>query len=142
MPAGNTICGVHSPQRLFTFAVSLVLLMACLLVTFSAIYAQLRPLLKLKEQMELVMSVNLNAEVATTNSRDEISSLSRTFNNMVNEISHLINEIQVTPGRFDVFYHIDDSLLDCRTLKLYPLRSSLFHVNWQFIYFILSGTYR
>ena len=88
------------------------------------------------------MSVNLNAEVATTNSRDEISSLSRTFNNMVNEISHLINEIQVTPGRFDVFYHIDDSLLDCRTLKLYPLRSSPFHVNWQFIYFILSGTYR
>ena len=232
--AGNTICGVRSPQnnesfreetsislsgwkledtistdflyrdiyqlRLFTFAVSLVLLMACLLVTFSAIYAQLRPLLKLKEQMELVMSGNLNAEVATTNSRDEISSLSRTFNNMVNEISHLINEIQVTqkreselrfemllaqinphflfntlnsikwmsvvsgtdhitttitslgrlleismnkvndvlplgeelenirsyiqiqqvryPGRFDVFYHIDDSLLDCRTLKL------------------------
>nr|WP_065549527.1 histidine kinase [Enterocloster clostridioformis] len=49
--------------------------------------------------MELVMSGNLNAEVATTNSRDEISSLSRTFNNMVNEISHLINEIQVTQKR-------------------------------------------
>ena len=131
--AGNTICGVRSPQnneklpgrnlhlplRLkledtistdfllqghlpaasVYICCILSIINGMLLVTFSAIYAQLRPLLKLKEQMELVMSGNLNAEVATTNSRDEISSLSRTFNNMVNEISHLINEIQVTQKR-------------------------------------------
>ncbi len=85
--------------RIFTFVVSLGLLMICLLVTFFAIYSQLRPLLKLKEQMQLVMTGNLKAEVATTDSKDEISSLSRTFNNMVAEISHLIDEIQITQKR-------------------------------------------
>ncbi len=54
---------------------------------------------KLKEQMQQVMAGNLNAEIATTDSKDEISSLSRTFNNMVTEIGHLIEEIQVTQKR-------------------------------------------
>ena len=66
---------------------------------FFAIYSQLRPLFKLKEQMQQVMAGNLNAEIATTDSKDEISSLSRTFNNMVTEIGHLIEEIQVTQKR-------------------------------------------
>lgn len=73
--------------------------MICLLATFFAIYSQLRPLFKLKEQMQQVMAGNLNAEIATTDSKDEISSLSRTFNNMVTEIGHLIEEIQVTQKR-------------------------------------------
>ena len=81
--------------RTFMFVVSLGLLMICLLATFFAIYSQLRPLFKLKEQMQQVMAGNLNAEIATTDSKDEISSLSRTFNNMVTEIGHLIEEIQV-----------------------------------------------
>ena len=85
--------------RTFTFVVSLGLLMICLLATFFAIYSQLRPLFKLKEQMQQVMAGNLNAEIATTDSKDEISSLSRTFNNMVTEIDHLIEEIQVTQKR-------------------------------------------
>lgn len=85
--------------RTFTFVVSLGLLMICLLATFFAIYSQLRPLFKLKEQMQQVMAENLNAEIATTDSKDEISSLSRTFNNMVTEIGHLIEEIQVTQKR-------------------------------------------
>ena len=85
--------------RTFTFVVSLGLLMICLLATFFAIYSQLRPLFKLKEQMQQVMAGNLNAEIATTDSKDEISSLSRTFNNMVTEIGHLIEEIQVTQKR-------------------------------------------
>ena len=49
--------------------------------------------------MQQVMAGNLNAEIATTDSKDEISSLSRTFNNMVTEIGHLIEEIQVTQKR-------------------------------------------
>ena len=85
--------------RTFMFVVSLGLLMICLLATFFAIYSQLRPLFKLKEQMQQVMAGNLNAEIATTDSKDEISSLSRTFNNMVTEIGHLIEEIQVTQKR-------------------------------------------
>ena len=125
--SGYTICGIHTPKgskdfqeeisihlsgwrltdtisteflyqdiyelRTFTFVVSLGLLMICLLATFFAIYS------KLKEQMQQVMAGNLNAEIATTDSKDEISSLSRTFNNMVTEIGHLIEEIQVTQKR-------------------------------------------
>ena len=38
------------------------------------------------------------------------------------ELENIRSYIQIQqvryPGRFDVFYHIDDSLLDCRTLKL------------------------
>ena len=127
--SGYSICGIHTPKdvkyfqeeisiplsgwrltdtisteflyelRTFTFVVSLGLLMICLLATFFAIYSQLRPLFKLKEQMQQVMAGNLNAEIATTDSKDEISSLSRTFNNMVTEIGHLIEEIQVTQKR-------------------------------------------
>ena len=125
--SGYTICGIHTPKgskdfqeeisihlsgwrltdtisteflyqdiyelRTFMFVVSLGLLMICLLATFFAIYS------KLKEQMQQVMAGNLNAEIATTDSKDEISSLSRTFNNMVTEIGHLIEEIQVTQKR-------------------------------------------
>ena len=109
--SGYSICGIHTPKdvkyfqeeisiplsgwrltdtisteflyqdiyelRTFTFVVSLGLLMICLLATFFA----------------------MNAEIATTDSKDEISSLSRTFNNMVTEIGHLIEEIQVTQKR-------------------------------------------
>lgn len=85
--------------RFFTFVISFLLLLICMLVTFKAIYVQLKPLLKLKEQMELVTLGNLNAKVATSDSKDEISSLSRAFNTMVNEISNLIEEIQVTQKR-------------------------------------------
>ena len=38
------------------------------------------------------------------------------------ELENIRSYIQIQqvryPGRFNVFYHIDDSLLDCRTLKL------------------------
>ena len=85
--------------RTFTLVFSLILLMFCMIVTFFAIYAQLKPLVKLKEQMQLVALGNLNAEVITTNSKDEISSLSNTFNNMVSEIGHLIDQIQVSQKR-------------------------------------------
>ena len=109
--SGYSICGIHTPKDVKYFQEEISIPLSgwrltdtistefLYLATFFAIYSQLRPLFKLKEQMQQVMAGNLNAEIATTDSKDEISSLSRTFNNMVTEIGHLIEEIQVTQKR-------------------------------------------
>lgn len=82
--------------RVFTFMVSAFLFVICLVATFIAISIQLKPLMKLKRQMQLVSLGNLDAHLPATTSNDEISSLSKTFNGMIEEISSLLDEIKIT----------------------------------------------
>lgn len=46
--------------------------------------------------MQLVSLGNLDAHLPATASNDEISSLSKTFNGMIGEISSLLDEIKIT----------------------------------------------
>lgn len=85
--------------RVFTFMVSAFLFVICLVATFIAISIQLKPLMKLKRQMQLVSLGNLDAHLPATASNDEISSLSKTFNGMIGEISSLLDEIKITQKR-------------------------------------------
>ncbi|HIT89129.1 MAG TPA: histidine kinase [Candidatus Merdenecus merdavium] len=80
--------------RSLIIIISLILTLLCLIVSFYAISFQLTPLSQLKEQMGKVIHGNLDVEVKTNGSQDEIGILANIFNEMVHKLKKLIQEIK------------------------------------------------
>lgn len=87
--------------RFFVGIVSLILILICTSITFYFIYHQLKPLFLLKEHMESVSRGDLDVNLISSNinSKDEISVLTQTFNNMIDKINQLIEQKQVAQKR-------------------------------------------
>lgn len=85
--------------RYFILFFSVTLLVLCAVVTVYFIYHELKPLLVLKEHMEQITNGNLQADMETIESKDEISVLTQTFNTMVREINVLIEREKLNQRR-------------------------------------------
>lgn len=65
-----------------------------LIFTFYLVYKQLRPLTTLKQHMLLIQNGNLNAQIFSETTNDEIGLLTQTFNSMTDRLNQLMHEIQ------------------------------------------------
>lgn len=97
------LLNVYSPSWLYAeiyelrrlvIVLSFIPIALCLSLTFYCIYKQLKPLLHLKESMEVVSRGNLEPTIELTDSQDEIGVLAQTFQRMLRQINLLIGTIR------------------------------------------------
>lgn len=93
IPSKDIYLQVHQLRNQFLFYIS-IWTGFFLILTFYLVYKQLLPLITLKQHMLLIQNGNLNAQIFSETSNDEIGMLTQTFNSMTNRLNQLMYEIQ------------------------------------------------